>query len=63
MKKAVKEALVAKGLPNFGNRRPHKNSSHNLCVCGDNKKAHFKNALGHGFGASSTKNNLSVKED
>jgi hypothetical protein len=61
MKKAVKEALAEKGLPNYGNRPPHKNCSHNLCVCGDSKKPHFKNALGHGYKASSTKNNLSVK--
>jgi hypothetical protein len=60
MKKAVKEALAEKGLPNFGNRRPHKNATHNLCDCGGTRKEHFNNKCGHPFRAGGVKNNLSL---
>jgi hypothetical protein len=56
MKKEVKEKLALMGLPNYGNRRPHKNCSHNLCVCGESKKPHFGGKLGHGYKAGNEKN-------
>ena len=60
MKKIVKEALAEKGLPNFGNRRPHKNATHNLCTCGGTRKEHFNNKSGHPFSAGGAKNDLSL---
>lgn len=62
MKQAVKTAIQAKGLPNFGPRRPHKNCSHNLCTCGETKKRHFSNFFGHPFKAGDQKNNLALSD-
>jgi hypothetical protein len=56
MKKIVKDKLALMGLPNYGNRRPHLNCSHNLCTCGDTKKRHFGGKLGHSFSAGDQKN-------
>jgi hypothetical protein len=56
MKQSVVEALAEKGLPNYGNRRPHLNCSHNLCTCGDTKRSHFNGAKGHNFKSGDQKN-------
>lgn len=56
MKASVKASLAEKGLPNFGNRRPHLNASHKLCTCGDTKKRHFAGKLGHNFKAGDAPN-------
>ena len=59
MKTRVKERLKEANLPiNAPNRRQGR--THNLCVCGQPKKEHFKNALGCNFKAGTHKNNLSV---
>jgi hypothetical protein len=55
MKARVKDEIKAKGLTNFGpNRRQGKTCT--LCTCGQVKRAHYKEALGHSYRGGDEKN-------
>lgn len=55
MKARVKETLRSKGIVPFAaNRKQGKTL--NLCTCGNTKKYHYKNALGHTYKGGSGKN-------
>lgn len=57
MKQRVKDAIKAKGLVmNRPNRKQGKTL--NLCTCGNTKKSHYKNALGHVYKGGNDKNHV-----